>query len=141
MTILENYPPQVVACNMNLLGTHDTPRILTALVDPFECSREQQAARRLSPEQLKLAKERLLMATFLQYMLPGSPSLYYADEAGMEGHKDPFNRRPYPWCREDPSCCGISAVWASCARSMKLCAWAIPISSAIGMASLASAVV
>lgn len=102
MTILENYPPQVVTCNMNLLGTHDTPRILTALVDPFEGSREEQAHRFLSNEQLTLAKERLLMATFLQYMLPGSPSLYYGDEAGMEGHKDPFNRRPYPWYREDP---------------------------------------
>jgi len=102
MTILENYPPQVLACNMNLLGTHDTPRILTALVDPFEGSREEQARRHLNDEQLELAKDRLLMASFLQYMLPGSPSLYYADEAGMEGHKDPFNRRPYPWCREDP---------------------------------------
>ncbi len=101
MTILENYPPQVVACNMNLLGTHDTPRILTALVDPFEGSREEQAKRSLSNGQMKLAKERLLMASFLQYMLPGSPSLYYADETGMEGHKDPFNRRPYPWYRED----------------------------------------
>ena len=102
MTILENYPPQVAACNMNLLGTHDTPRLLTALVDPFEGSREEQACRFLSDDQLKLAKERLLMASFLQYMLPGCPSLYYGDEAGMEGHKDPFNRRPYPWCREDP---------------------------------------
>ena len=102
MTILENYPPQVVACNMNLLGTHDTPRILTALVDSFDGSREEQAHRSLSIEQLKLAKERLLMASFLQYMLPGCPSLYYADETGMEGHKDPFNRRPYPWYREDP---------------------------------------
>ena len=102
MTILENYPPQVVACNMNLLGTHVTPRILTALVDPFEGPREEQAIRQLSPEQLKLAKERLLMASFLQYMLPGCPSLYYGDEAGMEGHKDPFNRRTYPWYKEDP---------------------------------------
>ena len=34
-------------------------------------------------------------------MLPGAPSLYYGDEAGMEGHKDPFNRRTYPWGRED----------------------------------------
>ena len=41
------------------------------------------------------------MASFLQYMLPGAPSLYYADETGMEGYKDPFNRRPYPWGRED----------------------------------------
>ena len=42
-----------------------------------------------------------MMASFLQYMLPGMPSLYYADETGMEGYKDPFNRRTYPWGRED----------------------------------------
>ena len=101
MTIAENYPQQVVACNMNLLGTHDTPRILTALVDDFDGSREEKAKRRLSRNQWEVAHERLLMASFLQYMLPGSPSLYYADEAGMEGYRDPFNRRPYPWGRED----------------------------------------
>ena len=49
-----------------------------------------------------MAVERLQMASFLQYTLPGSPSLYYADEAGMEGYRDPFNRRTYPWGREDP---------------------------------------
>ena len=48
-----------------------------------------------------MARERLLAASFLQYTLPGSPSLYYGDEACMEGYKDPFNRRPYPWGRED----------------------------------------
>ena len=102
MSILENYPPQVAACNMNLLGTHDTPRILTALVDDFDGPREEKAKRHLSRNQLPVATERLLMASFLQYTLPGSPSLYYADEAGMEGYRDPFNRRTYPWGREDP---------------------------------------
>ena len=101
MSIAENYPQQVVACNMNMLGTHDTPRILTALVDDFDGSREEKAKRRLSRNQWEVAHERMLMATFLQYMLPGCPSIYYADEAGMEGYKDPFNRRPYPWGRED----------------------------------------
>ena len=101
MSIVENYPPQVVACNMNLLGTHDTPRILTALVDDFDGSREEKAKRRLSRNNLEVARDRLLMASFLQYTLPGSPSLYYADEALMEGYKDPFNRRTYPWGRED----------------------------------------
>jgi glycosidase len=86
---------------MNLLGTHDTVRILTALVDDFEGSREQQAGRRLSYHQLEVARERLMAASFLQYTLPGSPSLYYGDEALMEGHKDPFNRRTYPWGHED----------------------------------------
>ena len=101
MTIAENYPPQVLHCNMNLLGTHDTARILTTLVDDFDGSREEKAARHLSQNQWHIARERLLMASFLQYMLPGAPSLYYADEAGMEGYKDPFNRRPYPWGKED----------------------------------------
>ena len=102
MTIAENYPPQVFLCNMNLLGTHDTPRILTALVDEFQGSRQEQANRFLTPEQWEQAKEKLLMASFLQFMLPGAPSIYYGDEAGMEGHKDPFNRRTYPWGRENP---------------------------------------
>ena len=103
MTIVENYPPQVLACNMNLLGTHDTPRILTALVDDFDGNREELANRRLVDGQYALAQERLLMATCLQYTLPGSVSVYYGDEAGMEGHKDPFNRRTYPWGRENPT--------------------------------------
>ena len=101
MTIAENYPPQVLLCNMNMLGTHDTPRILTALVDDFDGSREEKVKRHLSRGQREIAKERLLMASFLQYTLPGAPSLYYADETGMEGYKDPFNRRPYPWGKEN----------------------------------------
>ena len=101
LTVLENYPRQVALCNMNMLGTHDTPRILTALVDDFDGSREQLAARRLSKDQLELAKKRLILASVLQFTLPGSPSIYYGDEAGMEGAKDPFNRRTYPWGAED----------------------------------------
>ena len=101
LTIGENYPQQVLPCNMNHLGTHDTPRILTALVDDFDGSRQQLAERKLSEAQLALAKDRLKLASFLQFTLPGSPSIYYGDEAGMEGGKDPFNRRPYPWGKED----------------------------------------
>lgn len=106
MSIVENYPSQVVACNMNLLGTHDTPRILTALVDDFDGSREEKAHRHLSRNQLEVARDRLMMASFLQYTLPGCPSLYYADETCMEGYKDPFNRRTYPWGREDTEILG-----------------------------------
>ena len=106
MSIVENYPSQVVACNMNLLGTHDTPRILTALVDDFDGSREEKAHRRLSRNQLEVARDRLMMSSFLQYTLPGCPSLYYADETCMEGYKDPFNRRTYPWGREDTEILG-----------------------------------
>lgn len=101
MSIVENYPPQVMACTMNLLGTHDTARILTALMDAFEGSREEKAHRHLTRKQWVIAQERLLAASFLQFMLPGAPSIYYGDEAGMEGYNDPFCRRTYPWGRED----------------------------------------
>ena len=101
MTIAENYPPQVLSCLMNLLGTHDTPRILTALADDFDGSREELARRKLTAAQYRQGRERLKMASFLQYALPGALSIYYGDEAGMEGGKDPFNRRTYPWGRED----------------------------------------
>ncbi len=101
MTIAENYPPQVLSCNMNLLGTHDTPRILTALVDDFSGSREDYAKRKLSDEALESAQQRLFVASFLQFTLPGAPSIYYGDEVGMEGFADPFNRRTFPWGKED----------------------------------------
>ena len=37
----------------------------------------------------------------LQFFLPGVPSIYYGDEAGLDGYGDPFNRRCYPWGHED----------------------------------------
>ena len=101
MSIVENYPPQVMACTMNLLGTHDTARILTALIDDFNGDRAAKAHRRLSRSQWVTALDRLHAASFLQYMLPGCPAVYYGDEAGMEGYGDPFCRRPFPWGREE----------------------------------------
>ncbi len=100
-TIAENYPPQVLQCVMNSLSTHDTARALTWLADPFHGSREQKASRWLCAEQRRTGLQRLRMAMALQFVLPGMPCIYYGDEAGMEGYEDPFNRRTYPWGRED----------------------------------------
>ena len=102
MTIAENYPPQVLQALMNSLSTHDTPRILTALAGDFEGDRAYLARVKLNPEQREQAFGRLRAAAFLQYTLPGCPCVYYGDEAGMEGCKDPFNRGCYPWGGEDP---------------------------------------
>ena len=101
MTIAENYPTQVLHTNMNFLGTHDTPRALTALAGDFDGDRAYQAGVVLTPEQRALGMERLKLAAFLSFTLPGCPCIYYGDEAGMEGCKDPFNRGCFPWGKED----------------------------------------
>lgn len=85
MTLAENYPPEVLSCVMNHLGTHDTPRILTVLGEPFCGTKDERAHRRMTPVQRKTALMRLRMAAFLQFTLPGMPCIYYGDEAGMEG--------------------------------------------------------
>lgn len=103
MRLAENYPPEVLACVMNLLGTHDTMRILTVLGGEYHASKAEWATARLSPEARALAVRRLHTAAFLQFMLPGMASIYYGDEVGMEGGADPFCRRYYPWSAGDES--------------------------------------
>ena len=80
MTIKENYPKYAFKSNLNLLGTHDTPRILTELNED---------------------KELLNLAVAIQMTFEGVPYVYYGDEAGMTGGKDPDNRKTYPWKNED----------------------------------------
>ncbi len=102
--IRENYPPFAFYSAMNSLGTHDTPRILTLLGaggERREQSKDWRAAFRLSPEQRGRAVELAKAASLLLFCFPGSPTVYYGDEAGMEGFEDPFNRQTYPWGRED----------------------------------------
>ena len=35
--------------------------------------------------------------------MPGIPCIFYGDEAGVEGYRDPFNRKTYPWGKENKS--------------------------------------
>ena len=101
-TIRENYPPAAFYSSMIFLGTHDTPRILTLLGGcPLPESREAQSTFFLSQEQRNAALERLHVAAAILFTFPGSPMIYYGDEAGLEGAADPFNRRTFPWGRED----------------------------------------
>jgi len=101
MTLAENYPAGVLNANLNLLSSHDVSRAITALVDPTDADREELARRTMTPEQLALGKARFRLASFLQFTLPGCPCVYYGDEAGMTGYRDPFNRGYYPWGNED----------------------------------------
>ena len=97
LRIAENYPKDVLDCTMNLLGTHDTPRILTLLGGVCPGSKEEQSRYWLTPQQREVALQRLKLAVFLEFTLPGMACIYYGDEAGMEGCADPFNRRFFPW--------------------------------------------
>ena len=45
--------------------------------------------------------KRLKAAAVIQYTLPGVPSLFYGDEAGVQGYGDPFCRATYPWGNEN----------------------------------------
>ncbi len=103
MGIVENYPPQVLRLLMNHIGTHDTERILTLLGGEPTRGRDRrwQSTRCLSPDERARGFCRLRLATLLQFALPGVPCIYYGDEVGMEGYKDPFNRGTYPWGNED----------------------------------------
>ena len=102
MSILENYPKPAVKLLMNHIGTPDTSRILTVLGSGYTPeSREEQSRTHLYEEDYKKAVNRLKLAAVLQYTLPGVPSLFYGDEAGVEGYGDPFCRATYPWGREN----------------------------------------
>ncbi len=100
----ERYPKPFWYAAMNLLSTHDSVRAITFLGGaPHRAalSREEQAGFALTPEAEALGKRRLRLAAALQMALPGVPSIYYGDEAGVTGMVDPFNRRTYPWGHED----------------------------------------
>jgi len=106
LTVLENYPKPVVDILMNSLSTHDTERAITILGgEPVGSNgREWQAEHHcLNSEQYRTGKHRLMLAAAIQFFLPGVPCIYYGDEAGMYGYKDPFNRCCYPWGSEDTS--------------------------------------
>ena len=101
-SLRENYPSHAFCSLMNFLSTHDTPRILTVLgADRVPDSKEERAVFRLSPVERQLGLQRVRLAALVLFTFPGAPTVYYGDEAGMEGWEDPFNRAGYPWGQED----------------------------------------
>jgi len=103
--IYATYPKTVCDALMNLLGTHDTERILTVLGEgndkEFCEDNDVYAAKRLTKTQYERGVILLKLASIIQYTVYGVPSVFYGDEAGLEGYHDPFCRRPYPWGRQN----------------------------------------
>ena len=101
--IINNAPKRISDMQMNLLGTHDTERILTVLGGerPEGRSNEYLSKKKMNDLERGTAKRRLRMAYTVLATVPGIPAIFYGDEAGLEGYHDPFNRMPYPWGHED----------------------------------------
>jgi neopullulanase len=74
--LLSTYAPETTAAQLNLLGSHDTPRVLSLLGGDVEA---------------------MELAVLLQGTLPGAPCVYYGDEVGLTGGKDPDSRKAFPW--------------------------------------------
>lgn len=94
----EDYPKEAFHALMNLMGSHDTPRAAFLLgngTDSYERAEHDSSYDHI------LGIKRLKLAAILQMGYPGAPTIYYGDEAGLTGSKDPDDRRTYPWGQEN----------------------------------------
>ncbi|MBC7341329.1 MAG: glycoside hydrolase family 13 protein [Clostridia bacterium] len=85
--MLLSYQEQANYCLLNLLGSHDTARILTVFEEEAPTAMAANAS----------AIERLKLALIFQFTFPGIPMIYYGDEVGMKGGPDPGCRAPMVW--------------------------------------------
>ena len=99
----ENYPVPFYYSLMNIMGSHDRPRIMSLLSGLAwgEEDHENRSDTVLPNQQLVLGRERMLTMLRTLVSLPGIPCIYYGDECGMQGTADPYNRGTFPWGKED----------------------------------------
>ncbi len=101
--LYRRYPKSVANLLMNVLGTHDTARILTVLAGDSAdgYTNTELSVKRLTESQRTHGVRLLSIAYAIISVMPGIPCIFYGDEAGVEGYGDPFCRMPFPWGRED----------------------------------------
>ena len=93
--LIDTYPAHVMRSHMNLLGSHDTARILTVMGGDVASVR---------------------LAALLTFTFPGAPCIYYGDEIGMVGGPDPDCRGSFPWERRSTWNVDILAAFTSLAH-------------------------
>ena len=99
----EAYPAPFFSALMNMTGSHDRTRILELLSGEGikNQPKEQRGPTELSAKGRAIGRKRLAAMFRFLCSIPGVPSIYYGDEAGLAGADDPFNRRPFPWNHMD----------------------------------------
>lgn len=102
-TQLDHYPKIVLDNLMNILSTHDTCRLITALAgeDAINKNKLEMSKMTIPLDKMSKAKEKVKIASLLQFTLCGVPCVYYGDEIGMQGYVDPLNRACYDWNNQD----------------------------------------
>lgn len=94
----ERYPAESYYCIMNLLSSHDVPRAYTMMSKPWDTdNKEDQQKIAVPEEEAERCADLCKLGYALQIGYVGAPCVYYGDEILMDGYKDPFNRRTYPW--------------------------------------------
>ncbi len=73
--LLNLYDWEIQLTQLNLLDSHDTARVLSVVNDD---------------------KDSVELATLLLLTFPGAPSIYYGNEVGLAGRRDPDSRRSFP---------------------------------------------
>ena len=97
--IRERYPEEAFYAMMNLVGSHDTTRILSYLdgIGDDRADKSFDAAFPTYEGTSNTAKMRQYLVAFLQFTYAGAPTIYYGDEIGMVGADDPDDRRAFEW--------------------------------------------
>ncbi len=101
LTIEENYPKPAIDCLMNIISTHDTERIINATGVLHNVDRSEAEHYVLSAEEWQRGIKGAAAAIFLLFSLPGIACIYYGDEVGAEGFRDPYCRKGYPYGSEN----------------------------------------
>ena len=112
--MLNEYPEETIYALMNFTSTHDISRALNMLGcesefspykewywDPVDNSHEHCKDYKMSKEDLIRAKEIYKAYISALAFLPGNLSIFYGDEAGIEGLGNLANRKTFPWGEED----------------------------------------
>ncbi len=93
--IRENYPKEAWLAMLNLVDSHDTVRNITKIDNPTW----EEENIKIAPDASEKAIKLQALTAIFQMSYPGAPTIYYGDEVGVTGTKDPDSRRTFPWER------------------------------------------